>query len=345
MTAADVPSGPPVVEPVVEPVAARVRPRLAPGWRVVAGKELADHFLSIRFTILIVLLGLAAAGAVFAAAGGIRDVAPEVNVDSVFIRIFTVPPEERVPAFFQLVAFLAPLLGIAFGFDAVNGERAQGTLPRLLSQPIHRDDVINGKFTAGLTVIGSMLAALTILVCGLGLVRLGIAPSLDEVGRIVAWLVLTIVYVGFWLGLATLCSVALRRAATSALVAIFAWLVLTLFFGLLIGLVADAVAPIDAGAPAEQQLANAELQQNLARISPQTLYTEATTVLLTPEQRTLSEFLSFGQALQLQSALPSELELGQSLLLAVPQIVILVGLTVACFVAAYILFMRQEVRA
>ena len=61
--------------------------------------------------------------------------------------------------------------------DAINGERAQGTLPRLLSQPIHRDDVINGKFVAGLALIGLSVNAVMLVVAGIGLVRLGIKKN------------------------------------------------------------------------------------------------------------------------------------------------------------------------
>ena len=68
---------------------------------------------------------------------------------SIFLYLFTLSPE-RVPAFHEFLGILGPLLGIAFGFDAINGERAQGTLPRLVAQPIHRDEIINGKFVAGL---------------------------------------------------------------------------------------------------------------------------------------------------------------------------------------------------
>ena len=67
-----------------------------------------------------------------------------------------------------LAALLVPLVGIAFGFDGINSERAQGTLSRLLAQPIHRDDVINGKFVAGIAVIALMLTALVVLVDGAG---------------------------------------------------------------------------------------------------------------------------------------------------------------------------------
>ena len=63
-------------------------------------------------------------------------------------------------------ALLVPLVGIAFGFDGINSERSQGTLSRLLAQPIHRDDIVNGKFAAGIAVITVMLAALVVLVDG-----------------------------------------------------------------------------------------------------------------------------------------------------------------------------------
>jgi ABC-2 type transport system permease protein len=322
-------------QPVARPRGAR--------WRVVAGKELADHLLSVRFLVLLVLVGLAAAGSVYAAAGGIRDVAPAASeTPALFLRLFTFAPEDsRVPSFLSMVGFLAPLLGIAFGFDAVNGERSQGTLPRLVSQPIHRDDVINGKFAAGITVIGMILLSLTVLVAGLGLFRLGIVPTAVEVWRLLLWLGVTIVYVSFWLGLAMLCSVWLRRAATSALVAIGAWLVLTLFAGLLLGLVTDAIAPVPEQPTAEQLIRNARLEQQIGRLSPSILYEEATIALLNPEVRTIGFLLPQ----QVDRAVPGTLSLDQSLLLAWPQTVGLVALTVLCFAGAYILFMRQEIRA
>lgn len=321
--------------------AAKPRARRRPGWLTVAGKEMADHLLSVRFTVLVVLLALSAAGTVYAASGGIRDVAPAASeTPALFLRLFTVAPE-RVPSFLSLVGFLAPLLGIAFGFDAVNGERSQGTLPRLVSQPIHRDDVINGKFAAGLGVIGLTLTALTLLIAGVGLVRLGIVPTAGQVGRMLTWLVVTIVYVGFWLAFATLCSVALRRAATSALVAISAWLVLTVFAGLLVGLVADALAPVSESSTVDELVRNAQMEQRLGRLSPSVLYEEATIVLLNPEVRTVGFLLPQ----QVDRAVLSELPLDQSLLVAWPQTVGLVALTVLCFAGAYVLFMRQEIRA
>jgi ABC-2 type transport system permease protein len=322
----------------------RSRPPRA-GWRIVAGKEFGDYLTNVRFWILLGILGLAAATTVYFAAQVIRDQASNASgTPAVFILMYVLAPQS-LPPFYGIVGFLLPLVGIAFGFDAINGERAQGTLPRLLSQPIHRDDVINGKFAAGLAVIGTILVAITALIAAIGIVRLGITPGVDEVARLVVWLIVSIIYVGFWLAFATLCSVALRRAATSALVAIGAWLLVTIFATFLVSTIADVIAPGGTGASLDDQIANANWTQFLSSLSPSTLYQQATVVLLNPSIQTVGVILP-SQAVQLQTGgLPTVLPIYQSLLLIWPQVVAIVGLTVACFAAAYVLFLRQEVRA
>ncbi|HSM38570.1 MAG TPA: ABC transporter permease [Candidatus Limnocylindrales bacterium] len=314
-----------------------------PGWLVVAGKEMAEGLTSLRFVVLLALLGLAAAGPVYAASGAIRDAAERASgASAVFLALFTIGADP-VPSFVSLVGFLAPLLGIAFGFDAINGERAQGTLPRLLSQPIHRDDVVNGKFAAGLAMIAIALTGVMLLVAGIGLLRLGIAPSPVEIGRLLVWLVVTVIYVGLWLAFATLCSVVVRRAATSALLAIGVWLALSLFGVLLARLVAGVLQPAVTGGVTES-LARAQLEQQLSAIDPGTLYGQVTAALLNPSVTSVN-IPGLAQLIQLSQQIPTQLSLDQSLLVAWPQIVILVAVTVICFVAAYIAFLRQEVRA
>lgn len=315
------------------------------GWAIVAAKEFGDYVSNVRFWILLAILGLAAATTVYFAAQVIRDQASDASgTPSVFILMYVLS-SGTVPPFYGLVGFLLPLIGIAFGFDAINGERAQGTLPRLLSQPIHRDDVINGKFVAGLAVIATILVSITGLIAAIGIIRLGITPGVDEVVRLIAWVVVSIVYVGFWLAFATLCSVALRRAATSALVAIGAWLLVTLFATFLVSAVANVVAPAGGGASLDDQIANANWTQFLSSLSPSYLYQQTTVVLLNPTYQTIGVILP-SQAAQLQTGgIPTVLPVQQSLLLVWPQVVVIVGLTVACFALAYVLFLRQEVRA
>ncbi len=315
------------------------------GWRVVAAKEFSDGILSIRFVILVGLLGLPAIGAIYSTASFVGSNAGSLaGASGLFVLIFAhQDPNSQVPSFASILALLGPLLGIAFGFDAINGERSERTLPRLVAQPIHRDAVIIGKFAAGLAVIGVVLLAITMLVSGVAFLVLGISVGPDEIGRLVAWFLVALAYLGFWLAFALLCSVVVRRAATSLFAAIALWIVLTIFAQLLVGIVAGYVAPLPANATSDQQIANAQVQIDLARISPGTLYVEASEYLLDPTVQTVG-IVPADQASD-QRAIPSVLALDQSLLLAWPQIVALVALSVGCFGLAYVSFMRQEVRA
>jgi ABC-2 type transport system permease protein len=315
--------------------------RYAGGWRIVARKEFADHVRSVRFVILVILVACAGLAAVHSASGPIRDAADSASgTPSIFLYLFTLSPQ-RVPAFHEFLGILGPLLGIAFGFDAVNGERSQGTLPRLVSQPIHRDEIINGKFVAGIGAIALALACLIAVVGGYGALRLGVGPTWGDFARIVAFYLVAVVYISLWLALALVLSVTCRRAATAALAAIAIWLVLTLFAGLIAGMIADSVHDVTDDSPPSEVLANARLELNVRRFSPDQLYTEATGVLLNPSRQ------STGILVMDQSdlALPSTLPLDESLMLAWWQLVTLIAGTVVLFAIAYVVFMRQEVRA
>ena len=315
--------------------------RTRDGWRIIARKELADHLRSVRFVILVGLVALAGLAAVHTASGPLRDAAADVaETPSVFLLLFTLSPE-RVPAFHEFVGILGPLFGIAFGFDAINAERAQRTLPRLVSQPIHRDEVINGKFAAATLVVGLVLGCLVLIVAGYGAIRLGIGPTASDAVRLAAYWAVAVVYVAFWLALSMMLSVLTRRAATAALAAIALWLVLTLFAGLIAGVVTDAVKSLPDDATAQQALDQARFELNVRRLSPDQLYTDATGVLLNPSRQSSGILVRSPEDL----ALPSVLSLEQSLLLAWWQVVALVAGTIIVFVVAYIVFMRQEVRA
>ncbi len=152
---------------------------------------------------------------------------------------------------------------------------------------------------------------------------------------------MAVVYISFWLALSLLLSVASRRAATAALAAIAVWLVLTLFAGLIAGVIADTVHDVPADATQAQVLANARLELTVRRFSPDQLYKEATGVLLNPSRQSTGIVVDAPDAL----ALPSSLPLDQSLLLAWWQLVVLIAGCIVTFAAAYLLFMRQEVRA
>jgi len=333
-TAGERPGGAPA------PRVARRRP--VAGWRIVARKELADHLRSARFFILLVVVVVAGLASVHSASSALRDAASSASGShSVFLYLFTISPD-RIPAFDEFIGFLGPLLGIAFGFDAINSERSQRTLPRLVAQPIHRDDVINGKFVAGAAAVSIALAAVVAMVSGYGIVRLGLTPSVDDLARLVAFLVVAVVYIAIWLAFGTLCSVLARRPATTALATIAVWVVMTFFAGLISGVIADAMHPVKDDSAPEVVLANSRLDQEIRRFSPTELYQESTDVVLDPSVRTTTDLI---ESNQVDRAVAGDLSLGNSLGIVAGQLMALLGVCAALFVASYLVFVRQEVRA
>lgn len=311
----------------------------SPLW-VIVQKELGDHIRSWRFGILLGLIFLACIGSIYSAVTALQAGIQSEEADNsfLFLQMFTLS-DGALPNFATFVAFLGPLMGIALGFDSVNAERSKGTLSRLMSQPIYRDDFILAKFAASLLLIAIVVFALGFLVMGLGLIVIGYPPTPEEFGRVVIFLIISSVYIGFWLNLSILLSIRFRQAATSALSAISIWLFFTLFYNMILNLIGRAIAPSSEAAADWFSYQNTMLMLN--RLSPAELFSEATSTMLTPNVRALGP-LTMEQVI---GTIPSPLPLGQSLLLVWPQVIGLIAATAICFAVSYVLFMRQEIRS
>jgi ABC-2 type transport system permease protein len=327
--------------------------RIPAGWRVIASKEFADHILSIRFLLAVIIIGVGSAVVVYTVAGNLRGFAGAIptawngQAYPIFLALFTQPPTVgsttlQALTFAAIIAnFAGPLLGLTFGFDAISNERSEGTLPRLVSQPIHRDDVINGKFVAGLAVVALIIGAATLLLSGIGIRELGVVPTGEVAARLFVWWLVAALYVGFWLALSTLCSVVFRRGAEAVLVVLALWLVVTFFGGQIASILAGVLSPAGANATSADQLANLNMTQAIQGILPTGLFSNVTQVLLNPAVNSLSLSLPDPTGRAVASLLPFT----QSLLLIWPYIIALLAMTAICFAAAYVLFMRQEIRA
>ena len=303
------------------------------GLGVVTLKELSDHLVSARMRILEWLVVLTALAAVYGAIQQIRAVTAEDPF--LFLRLFTTA-RDPLPSFVSFLGFLVPLMAIGLGFDSVNGEHSRRTLSRILSQPIYRDALLFGKFLAGLGVLTISLVCLWLLVIGLGLVMLGVAPGGEEIARALLFLLVTIVYAGVWLALAMLFSVTFRSAATAALVTLGMWPFLSVIWPSLAPAIAQALVSPD------NEATLVVTAQMLARLSPATLFGECVLALLDPTTRTLGPvYLS-----QLEGAvMGAPLPLWDSVMVAWPQIVGMVAASILLFVGGYVTFQRQEVRA
>lgn len=314
------------------------------GIGTIVKKELSDHFSSYRFMLLFALIAMVSLITVYMVGLQIKDeLTGVVKPKFVFLMLFT--SSGALFSLVQFVAFFGPLIGLVLGFDGINRERNEGTLSKLLSQPIYRDVVINGKFLAGVITVSVMMVSIVLVVTGLGLSTVGVIPGAEEGWRIGIYLIISIIYVSFWLGAALLFSILFRSIATSALAALSVWIFFSFFINLGAGVVANAMGP-ESGQSAEAMVYRAKIVQSVTLASPMELYSNATATVLDPKLKTTRSLVAMGPMERLSIArFSGPLSLSQSIYVVMPYIITLIAITAVCFAVSYTVFMRQEIRS
>ena len=305
-----------------------------------------DHFSSIRFLLisaLIVMVGVIITSMV--GMGIQEELKGATKPTLIFLFLFT--STGKLFSFVQFIGFFGPLIGIILGFDSINRERVSRTLSKLVSQPIYRDSIINAKFLSGVAIIAIVLVAIVLLISGLGIRLIGVVPGSEEVGRLAIYLITSILYIAFWLGISILFSIVFRSTATSALASLALWIFFSFFVSLGASVLSDMVAPNPVGqtvARPETIMKQAQVQRIVSLCSPVNLYTEATSTVLNPMRQT-TKLVFVGPMEQLSMLrFQNPLPLLQSLLIVLPHLISLVAITVLCFGICYLIFMRQEIR-
>jgi len=303
-------------------------------------KELTDHFSSNKFLVLLALIYIAGLSSTYVALQNIRESASVLG-KHVFLYLFTTGGDV-LPSFITFISFFIPIIGIIFGFDAINSEKNSGNLSRVLSQPIYRDSVINGKFLAGITTLSIIIASIVFIISGIGLFSIGVPPTSEEILRIFFFIFICIFYGGFWMGLSILFSVIMEKTAASILTAIAIWIFLMFFLPIIANAIANAVVSPESASVADQ-VRNYTIEHSISRISPSTLFNEAIVILLVP----VGGHLLFRPVLEAEVSqmILNPLSIGQSLIQVWPQLVVIVALAIICFAISYIIFMRQEIRS
>lgn len=144
----------------------------------------------------------------------------------------------------HLCGLFLGLLALLLSYDAICGERQEGTLPLVLSNALPRSRLLIGEFLGGFLslLVPLLLAALV----GLVFLRTlsGFVLSRDEVLRVGLMLLggLLLVSALLWLGLC--CSALCREVTTAFLLAFGAWVVLSIALPNLAGWVAQRVRPV-----------------------------------------------------------------------------------------------------
>ena len=163
-------------------------------------KEMEDQFSSTRFLLisaLIVMVGVIVASMVGMAIK--EEVRGLPKPTLLFLLLFY--GHGKVFFLCPILRLFRSFIGIILGFDSINRERVSRTLSKLVSQPIYRDSIINAKFLSGVAIITIILVSIVLIITGLGLPLTGVVPGAEELWRLAIYLVMSILYISFWLGI------------------------------------------------------------------------------------------------------------------------------------------------
>ena len=312
------------------------------GTMIIAEKEMKDQFGSKRFIILFGFMILLSGLAAYQGVDYVKDTA-----EATFLFVFS--GSRMSYSFIQIMVLFGPILGMALGFDSVNKERTTGTLSMLLGQPIYRDSVINGKFLAAAASLAALGVGTIAITVGLAIPMLGYGPTGAEVLKIVALALLTVLYLVFWLSLGMLFSVIAKKTSTSILASIATWMFFSIVLGILANAVAGVLIPLPAGGfqgggqeggfkvtdeYRDAMMERVELMDSINRLSPTELFEDTATAILGVS----SEFARMTQ--EFTRVVP----LGEALVANWASIAFLAVGLVMCFAAFYMLFLRMEIR-
>lgn len=162
------------------------------GLKVIAGKEFRDHLQSRKFHLIFgVFLVIAVIGLIGGAVEYQKQLA-DYNKNQAAVSDDEFGPHPYfswkptiLSAFNEMTTLMATIgviLGIAMGFDLITREKESKSLKILLSHPIYRDEVINGKALGGVAAIA--LAMGIVLVISLAIMLIfGIVPNFEETVR------------------------------------------------------------------------------------------------------------------------------------------------------------------
>lgn len=315
----------------------------ATNFQILFHKELIDNLRSWKFIILFFLILATSYVSIYGAYSSLTMANNSYGtrtVDSYFFLKLFLSSDGTVPSFYILVGFLAPLLGISLGFDAINTEFNNRTISKLLAQPIYRDNIILSKMLSRIFIIAVLYIAIILSALGLIILKTGLFLTRQEVVRIFLFYVLIITYLGLWLNLAVLFSVVFRQPATAAILGITIWIFYLLLYPMLLNVVGKLANP---GPYANQYqiMAYQEFMLTIMRFSPTQLFEDGTSIILSPLARSINPIANN----QFVGSIPNPLSIKASIQIVWSQLSALLAISASCFAACYWLFMRKEIRA
>lgn len=205
---------------------------------VVAKKEFVDQIRSKRFIAILAVMLLFS---VFSFYQGVDDFMKDYQS-------FISGQEVQRPSITKIfktfgdmgVTTFGSILGLFMGFDLITREKEVGSLKILLSHPIYRDQVINGK-AIGSFVALMLVVALTLAIAIGTLIMKGFVPSFEDLIVVGEFGVITIVFLFIFFSIGLFTSTIMEDSSSSLLVAFGIFITLMAVIPVFSSVIASAV--------------------------------------------------------------------------------------------------------
>jgi len=203
---------------------------------IVAKKEFADQITGWRFLVILALfLTIALVGTYSGVGSYERDLDRYAQQLATMDDRFDEPGRMMMPAkppvegvyssMFRTLVSYGGLLALALGFDLVSKEKESRSLKSLLSHPVYRDEIINGKALGGVAllalVVGSVLAISTAL-----LLVFSIVPGPGDLWMILTYAGVTLLFLVTFFSIALALSTLCRESGSALLLSVVVFILL-----------------------------------------------------------------------------------------------------------------------
>jgi len=204
------------------------------GLITVAQKEFFDHLRSRKFLLI---FGIFLVIAIIGMVGGIGEYNDnldsynenQASASSSPIRGFIAEKPSILSVYSNVatyLVFLGAILGIAMGFDLITREKESKSLKILLSHPVYRDEVINGKALGGILALVVSLAIVLLLSLATLLIY-GIVPDASELTMILIFGIVSFLFIFSYFAIALFMSTVSEESGSALIYTIIIFIILS----------------------------------------------------------------------------------------------------------------------
>ncbi|WP_421907888.1 ABC transporter permease [Methanolacinia petrolearia] len=188
---------------------------------IISQKEFSDHIRSRRLILILIIFCLILG---IKAANGVADYNESLEAYKSGTGSLVIFLPSAVEVFSEIVNAIGSegfglIVGLALGFDLLSGDKEGRTLKTILSRPIYRDELINGKAIGGIAALILISATGFFIVLAVMLV-LGIVPDFDELFGIGILWIITLLFMITAFSLALMTSVITKTSSNSLILSL-----------------------------------------------------------------------------------------------------------------------------